>query len=187
MCLENAKRTKINKKAPITAYKIVRIAKYKDGREEIFSPYMNFKWKKGEVIKSKGMNMDDYQNFLFRREIYGGMFHCYKNLNDAMDALALNLQYTPYAQFMEDENESCSSRYPVAEVEIPRKARMYEGGFRMGLAEPVDAYASRKMKMGKITMERDEAISRFLDKNRSYEETQEFLTTQICENILTLK
>ena len=163
MCLTNAKKVRRRGQGPITAYKIIGIRKYKDGRkEELFSPYTHFKWVRGQVIPAIGhIKLKD---LIFHREIHGGAFHAFKNLDDAAWDLA-SIGNTPYLYF--EAPEVKSTRYVIAEVEIPQDSRVYVGKYdAYSFSDPVDCYASTKMKLGKIIMERKDAVDMFLKKKQ---------------------
>lgn len=123
----------------IVCYKMVKVAKGRQGEEIIASPFMNSKtivWNSGEVKKASRLIRPRpsllYQQF--NLTVYGvgaGYLHSYKDLRTANWSLRAF-----------DNN---NNQYKIYKAVIPEGTVYYEGGHSSTLQ--FEGYASRKLKL----------------------------------------
>ena len=143
MCIRNIIR--VVPEEDVKCYKVFRI----DIMGEIHSPYHDLLWKPDVAVTATEGEVEPETSY---DEIYGGVFHAFQNIEDA---IAEKYAIKSYVKFMGvygkgwvDTETYTSSQFGVFECTIPADAKhVYTGNYMSGV--PRDCIASSKLILGK--------------------------------------
>ena len=131
MCLTNGILTRLTEDTVVYKYLVYW---NKENSGEYCSPHCSFWWRLGNTYKPIGRCI--IANGSYRCNIYGGAFHSYEKLEDAV---AEAVKYK--------KNEGPSLYVAVAECVIPKDAVVYKGNDN---STKIPAYASSALTLTKI-------------------------------------